>query len=129
MIPYTGKNKDLAIAKFCTSGFIDQDEKTHFIIDDLRTMRFRRGVPPMQADDSALVAFITSDRSSGMQSALDYVKSRQKSKRTNFACLQTDKQLAQGDQRMVNAGYLVGAELKQRFIRIENHALLLRLET
>lgn len=128
MIPYTGKNKDLAIAKFCTSGFIDQDEKSHFIIDDLRTMRFRNGDPPMHADDSVLVAFITSDRASGMQSALDYIMSHQKSKRTNFACLQTDKQLAQGDQRMINAGYLLGSELKKRFVRLENRALLLKLE-
>ena len=128
MIPYAGKNKDLAIAKFCTSGFIDQDEKSHFIIDDLRTMRYQNGDPPMHADDSVLVSLITSDRASGMQSALGYVMSHQKSRRTNFACLQTNKQLAQGNQRMSNAGYLVGLALKQRFIQIENRALLLRLE-
>lgn len=128
MIPYAGKDKDLAIAKFCTNGFIDQDEKFHFVIDDFRTMRYRNGDPPMHADDSALVVFVTSDRASGMQSALDYVMSHQKSKRTNFACLQTDKKMAQGDQRMINAGYLLGNMLKPRFIRIENGGLRLRLE-
>lgn len=128
MIPYAGKNKDLAIAKFCTSGFIDQDEKLHFVIDDLRTMRFRNGDPPMHADDSVLVVFITSDRASGMQGTLEYVMSHQKSKRTNFACMQTDKELAQGDQRMSNAGYLLGTMFKQRFIRIENGGLLLILD-
>ena len=129
MVPYAGKNKDLAIAKFCTSGFIDQDENCHFIIDDFRTMRFRKGDPPMQADDSVLVAFITSDREAGMQRALEYVMSHQKSKRTNFACIQTDKTLAQGDQRMSNAGHLLGMMFKQRFIQIENGGLLLKLET
>jgi hypothetical protein len=129
MITYKGKNKDLAIAKFCTSGFIDQDEHYHFIVDGLRAMRYLNGDPPMQADTAVLVAFITSDTASGMKSAIEYVMHRQESHRVNFACLQTAKHLSTGDQRMANAGYLLGKEFKQRFVCIQEGAILLNLES
>jgi hypothetical protein len=128
MIPHKGENKDLAIAKFCTSGFIDQDEKYHFVIDDFRAMRHLERDHPMHANDAVLVAFITSDRASGMQKALTYVMSDQNPQRTNFVSLRTAKQLSTGDERMANAGYLLGKELKLRFVCIQDRGLLLKLE-
>ena len=128
MIPYKGANKDIAIAKFCTSGFIDQNEKYHFLIDDFRAMRHMERATPMHGNDAVIVAFITSDSASGMQRALTYAMSNHNPQRTNFVCLRTAKHLSTGDQRMANAGYLLGKELKQRFVCIQDRGLLLKLE-
>jgi hypothetical protein len=58
LIPYEGANKDLAIAKFCASGFLDQNEVFHSLVDDMRRMRYRKGDPPMHADESIMVVFL-----------------------------------------------------------------------
>lgn len=129
LVPYSGKNKDLAIAKYCSTGFVDQDERFHCVVDDMRQMRYERGDPPMHADQSVLVAFVTSDRASGMNEALRFVMTKSKSYRGNLSYIQTDKSLSQGNQRMTNAGYILGLEFKRRFIRVQDKGLLLEIES
>lgn len=127
-IPHKGKNKDLAIAKFCSTGFVDQDDRFHFLLDDLREMRLREGDPPMQASSAATVSLITSDLSSGMTQALKWTLNKTTAHRTNFAPLLLDQVAAQGNRRMVNAGLILGMELRKRFIRVERGGLLLNLQ-
>lgn len=128
-VPHVGKNKDLAIVKFCSTGFLDQDERYRFALNDLRELRLKSGQPPMHADSSAAVVFITSDWGAGMNEALDYVKSKSRSNRTTFLAIRLNKEIASGDRRVGNAGFMLGSELKKRFVTHESDALVLDLES
>lgn len=128
-VPHTGKSKDLAILKFCSSGFLDQDERYRFALNDLRELRLTSGQPPMRADSAAAVVFITSDWGAGMNEALDYVKSKSRANRTNFFAIRLKKEVASGNRRVGNAGFTLGSELKKRFVTHESDALVLDLES
>lgn len=122
-LEYKGKNKDLAILKYCSSGFIDQNEQHHFVLDDLRALRFRKGDPPMHANESIMVVFYTSDKAQGMQGAAGAATSS--GTRGNFAIIFTDKINSKGDKRMHHAGAVLGQVLKNRFIEIKDGGLVL----
>jgi len=127
-LPHKGKNKDLAIARFCSTGFVDQEDRFHFLLDDLREIRLREGGPPMQANSAATITLVTSDLSTGMTQALAWVLSKTTAHRTNFTCLRLDQEAARGSKRMVNAGMILGGEFKKRFIRVEKGGLVLSLQ-
>jgi hypothetical protein len=127
-VPHTGKNKDLAIAKWCSTGLVDQDEHFRFVLDDLRQMRYSNGDPPMHANSAAMVTLVTSDWGSGMTEALNYVQTKAKSHRAYFSCVRLNKSLAQGKERMENAGYLLGQELRKLFVRIEKGAFVFEIK-
>lgn len=129
LIPHQGRNKDLAIAKFCSTGFIDQDDRFHFLLDDLRELRRQKDEPPMHANSAIAVVFVTSDMSTGMTEALDWVLSKSAANRTHFTCLRLDQAAAYGGgRRTVNAGLILGQEFRNRFVRIERGGLVLSLK-
>lgn len=127
-VEHAGKNKDLAIAKYCWLGLIDQDERSHFVLDDVRAERFAKGDPPMHADGAALVALVTSDFGAGMREAVDYAMNKARGRRTNFATLQVDHKMVSGHDRMRVAGNLLGQSLRPLFVRSEAGGMLLDLE-
>ena len=87
-VPFEGKYKDIALVKYCSTGFFDSNEKFHFLVDELRNMRHNRGDPPMLANDSVLNIFITSDWASGMNEALGYIQNNRKTAiKCNFISL------------------------------------------
>ena len=106
-VPFEGKNKDLGIVKYCSGGFVDQDERCCFLLDDLRNSRFENGHPPLVADRAVLVIFVTSDRKGGMREALDYVMGK-RSIRTNFAAASVVKTEDWGKRRIAVMGRLIG---------------------
>ena len=127
MIPYSGPNKDLAIAKFCGAGFLDQDEVFHSLVDDMRRMRDRQGDPPMHSDESAMVIFLTSDRASGMANAISHIMDDSTPTRCHLSIITLSKEAASGADRMEKAGALVGHELNKRFVEIRDGGMLLEL--
>lgn len=128
MIPYEGRNKDLAIAKFCAAGFLDQDEVFHSLIDEMRRMRHRNGDPPMHADESTMVVFFTSDNASGMARAIKYVMDQSTHTRTHLSIGLLSKDAVSGPDRLLRAGGILGTELKKRLIKIQDGGILLEVE-
>jgi hypothetical protein len=127
-IPYKGENKDLAIVKYCSTGFVDQNERYRFLPDELRNARYGKGDPPLLADTAVLVVFVTSDLGKGMTEALDYVRLHAKNIRTNFVSLRIKKTEDWGKRRIAQVGQIVGQELRKSFIKLESDSLLLELE-
>ena len=124
-LPYEGENKDLAIIKFAATGLVDQNRKFRFLLNSLRFLRQKNGHPPLISDNTCLVLFVTSDRAIGMTKALKTTLERRHELRTNFAALQMEQK---GQERMESAGILVGQELKKRFVKSENGALLFDID-
>lgn len=124
-IPYEKENKDLAIVKYGSTGLVDQKERFRFILDDLRSMRHKNGDPPLLANDTCFVVFFTSDWGIGMEKALRTLYEEKFEFRTNIASVRVEKR---GGDRMEFAGVLLGQELKKRFLKIENKALLIDLK-
>jgi hypothetical protein len=125
LLPYQGENKDLAIVKFAATGLLDQDRRLRFVLDDLRLLRQKNGHPPILSDDACLVLLVTSDKASGMSSALRTTFEKMQELRTNFAALQMEQG---GRERMEIAGTLVGQELKKRFVKAKDGALLFDID-
>lgn len=124
-LPYEGENKDLAIVKYAATGIIDQDRRFRFLLNNLQLLRRRNGHPPLVSDDACLVIFVTSDKAIGMAKALRTTLERRHELRTNFSALQMEQK---GYERMESSGILVGQELKKRFVKAENGALLIDLD-
>lgn len=129
MVPHTGEAKDLAIVKYCTSGFYDQDNKLHSLINDMRAERFRKDEPPMHADESIMVIFFTSDNARGMDKAINCVMNSNDSNRVHISVLNISKSIAKGQNRTEYAGIIFGQELRKNFIKIHNGGLLLKVST
>jgi hypothetical protein len=127
-IPHSGKNKDLALVKYCSIGLMDQDEHFHFVLDDLRNQRHLNGEPPLVADEAAMVLFVTSDWAKEMLKAINYVQTKAKTMKTNFAHLRVPKVSGENDKRIAVVGQIIGKELKKRFVRHEQDGLLLDVE-
>lgn len=127
-LPHAGKNKDLVIAKWCSTGLVDQNERFRFVLDDLREMRYANGDPPMHANSAAMVTLVTSDWGAGMTEALKYITDTAKSHRAYFSCVRLNKSMCQGKERMENAGFLLGQELRKLFVRIERGALVFEIK-
>lgn len=127
MVPYSGTNKDLAIAKVCGAGFLDQNEVFHSVVDDMRRMRDRHGDPPMHSDESIMVVFLTSDQASGMANAISHIMDESTPTRCHLSIITLSKDIASGTERMKQAGALVGHELNKRFVEIRNGGMLLQL--
>ena len=125
LVPHVDKAKDMAIARFCSTGFVDQDDRFHFLVDDLRELRRREGQAPMEANSAVAIVLITSDLAPGMTQALNWVATRTKAHRTNFRCIRLTQEAAQGSDRMLKAGRILGRNFKGGFVRIENGGLLL----
>lgn len=51
-IPHTGANKDLALVKYCSTGFLDQDERYRFLLDDLRSKQHQNKDQVITATDA-----------------------------------------------------------------------------
>lgn len=65
-------NKDLAIIKYCTIGFVDQNEYYHSIFLDATWNMYPRC--SFYLDRHVLVVFITSDKGPGMKKAMDWYR-------------------------------------------------------
>ena len=124
-IPYEKENKVLAIVKYCSTGIVDQVDRFRFILDDLRTKRHDNGDPPLLADSACIVVFITNDWAKGMDKAIRTIYEENLELRTNIANIKVEKR---GNDRMEVAGILLGRELKKRFLKVVNKALLLDWE-
>ena len=124
-LPYEGENKDLAIVKFASTGLVDQNRRFRFILNSLRLLRKKNGDPPLISDDTCMVILVTSDRAIGMTRALRTTFERRHELRTNFAALQMEKR---EQERMEIAGLIVAKELKKRFVKAENGALLFDID-
>lgn len=126
-IPHSGENKDLALVKYCSTGVVDRDERFHFLLDDLRNDRYKKGDTPLLADKAVLVCFITSDRSRGMARAIDYVQCKTHHVKTNFASLKIPKLPSRNNERIAFVGQAVGTELRRCFVRFQGDVLILDL--
>lgn len=122
-VPYEGENKDLALVKYCSLGLVDQDDRYHFLLDDIRNDRYRRGEPPLLADQAVLVVFITSDQAPGMTKAIEFAQGAVL--KTNFSSLRVPKLPSPNDERIAFVGDVVGLELRRCFLGLENDALTL----
>lgn len=127
-IPYTGENKDLALVKYCSTGFLDDKGIFRFFPDHIRDMRHQRGDPPMLANSSVLTVFITSDWAQGMTNSLSYVHDQVSAIRGNFVSLRIPKKI-NGDRkaRVSYAANAIGFELNNTFVKLENDFLYLNL--
>lgn len=123
--PYSGQAKDLAIAKYCASGFLDQNERFRFLVDDMRDKRHAKGDVPMSANGTVMVTFVTTDVASGMNKALAEVHSA--SRLVHFASFQFPKVLTNGGDRLAHCGEAIGTELARRFVRLQGGGLVLDL--
>jgi len=129
MVAYEGKKKDMAIAKYCGPGFLDQNEVLHSLVDDMRAMRFRKDEPPMHADESIMAVFFTSDNASRMEKAISYIMNKATPTRVHLSIVKMSKNVASGKQRTKRAGAILGEELRKRFIKIKDGGILLEVDT
>lgn len=127
-IPYSGKNKDLAILKFCTSGVVDQNDNFHYILDDMRSLRDKNNDKPLRSDTSCIVVFITSDWAKGMLEALDHVYDSSTRIRSSFISYRVPKLSGKNHERIAYAGNAVGIELKKRYVKNKDGGLIFNME-
>ena len=111
--------------KYCSTGLVDQEDRFRFILDDLRNKRHENGNPPLLADPTCIVVFITSDWGKGMDRAIRTIYEEKLELRTNISSIKVEKR---GNDRMEFAGVLLGREFKKRFLKIVDKALLLDWE-
>lgn len=128
MVEYKGEKKDMAIAKYCGPGFLDQNEVLHSLVNDMRAERFRKGEPPMHADESIMVVFFTSDNARGMGKAISHIMNKTTHTRVHLSIVQMSKNVASGKQRMKNAGAILGDELRKSFVTIKDGGILLEVD-
>jgi len=122
---YAGSSKDLAIVKYCATGLLDQDENFRFLVDEMRTLRYARGDPPMSANPACMVTLVTTDSAHDMSTALDEIFGAPV--RAHFTVLRFSKVAVKGLGRLAHVGQIVGSELRKRFIRVERGGLVLDL--
>ena len=127
-VAHEGKNKDLALVKYCSTGLMDQDKKYHFVLDDLRHKQHLNGDATIASAESTATIFVTSDSAQDMRLAIENVKQFRKNLRTSFVTLQLPKVQGRGEARMTTAGEVIGFEMRKRFVRQEHDALLMELE-
>lgn len=115
LIEYKGKNKDLALIKYCSSGITDQTGLTrHVIVDAQNKSLEEKSCFPVAPLENWAVLFITSDNGSGMNKATKYLSESKQS-----LCIVTPMlippQYSVARHKSKYAGEFLAVDLRQRF--------------
>jgi roadblock/LC7 domain-containing protein len=117
LIEYKGIQKDLALIKYCSSGFIDQNNMYHHVISDVynKIRLTERKIPNIPFKYWAVV-FVTNDKALGMKQATSWLEKLKGNKCTSSIFLLPDEYSTVHNKHK-SAGELLAVDLKKRFVK------------
>ena len=115
-VEHKGHFKDLALIKYCSSGFIDQNNQHHHVILDTYKTSNDLGldIPDIPLQYWAVV-FVTNDKGIGMKKATDWLRELKHSMCWATPLYVPDK-YATAEHKNKYAGEKLAVDLRQRFV-------------